>query len=92
MPVATPLPFTVYGTDPFTPGDFYIPFDLSERQEVLYSIVDTTGRSLLTKVLDEVLNQTYQVEPNLNAGIYIQNSDRGEFVLKPIVRQQLISN
>lgn len=70
-PVATSLPYTVYGTDPSTPQDFYITFNLSERQEVAYSIVDVTGRSLLTKELDDVLNQTFQVEPNLSAGIYI---------------------
>jgi hypothetical protein len=70
-PVATTLPYAVYGTDPSTPQDFYITFNLTERQAVAYSIVDVTGRSLLTRELDDVLNQTYQVEPNLSAGIYI---------------------
>jgi len=77
-PVATALPYAVYGTDPSTPEDFYITFNLTERQEVAYSIVDMTGRSLLTKELDDVLNQTYQIEPNLSAGIYILRIRIGE--------------
>ncbi|HTF19437.1 MAG TPA: M43 family zinc metalloprotease [Chryseolinea sp.] len=70
-PVTTDQPFTVYGTDPSTPNDFYITFHLADRQEVSYALLDITGRSLLTTRLTDVLNQTYQVQPPVSAGIYL---------------------
>ncbi|MEJ1242038.1 T9SS type A sorting domain-containing protein [Chryseolinea sp. T2] len=70
-PVAIDQPFTVYGTDPSIPGDFYITFHLGERQDVSYALLDMTGRSLTTVQLSDVLNQTYQVQPPVSAGIYL---------------------
>ncbi|MGC3948406.1 MAG: M43 family zinc metalloprotease [Chryseolinea sp.] len=70
-PVAVVQPFEVYGTDPSVPGDFYITFHLEERQNVSYSLLDMTGRSLSTNMLTDVLNQTFQVKPEVSAGIYL---------------------
>ena len=70
-PVAVEQPFSIYGTDPSSPSDFYITFHLDTRQDVSYSLLDMTGRSLLTTNLTDVLNQTYTVEPIVSAGMYL---------------------
>lgn len=77
-PVATELPYTVYGTDPSSPSDFYITFNLSDRQSVRYSLLDITGRQVLSEDLADVLNQTYQIEPEVSAGVYVLKIQIGD--------------
>jgi hypothetical protein len=67
----TTEPYAVYGTDPSTASDFYITFNLQERQTVKYSIIDMNGRQITTMQLQDVLNQTFQVEPKVSPGIYV---------------------
>jgi len=64
-------PFIVYGTDPASPQDFYITFNLSERQPVKYRIVDVTGKAIISQEWDDVLNQTYHLEPSVSGGMYV---------------------
>ncbi|HEY9045280.1 MAG TPA: choice-of-anchor J domain-containing protein, partial [Ohtaekwangia sp.] len=45
-PNAVKNPFVVYDSDPITPNDFYITFNLSERQPVQYQLVDVMGRQV----------------------------------------------
>lgn len=71
-PLLATKPFVVYGTDPGTPQDFYVTFNLEQRQDVVYNLVDMAGRTIAEQQLPDVLNQTYQVEANtVSTGIYI---------------------
>ncbi len=71
-PLSTSEPFVVYGTDPEGPKDFIITFNLDERNDVTYDLVDMTGRIVLKEELANVLNQTYTVEATgTSTGIYI---------------------
>jgi hypothetical protein len=60
----------VYGTDPAGPRDFYVTFNLADRQDVSYMLVDVNGRQVISEKLNDVLNQTYQIEPNTAGGLY----------------------
>jgi hypothetical protein len=53
--------------------DFYLTFNLPEKQSVQYEVVDTMGRRVVKGVVDDVLNQTYPVrlEDHESEGIYI---------------------
>ncbi|MFZ6010937.1 MAG: choice-of-anchor J domain-containing protein, partial [Bacteroidota bacterium] len=67
--------FSVYGYalgDP-TQNNFKITFNLPERQDVRFSIVDTMGKLLVDHTFPDVLNQTYplDLEGNLTPGLYI---------------------
>lgn len=71
-PVSAAQPFAVYGTDPGSPSDFYITFNLDSTQAVTYELVDMTGRQVAKEQLPEVLNQTYRVDASgSGSGIYI---------------------
>lgn len=70
-PLRPTIPYTLYGTDPSGPQDFYMTFNLDERQRVTYSLVDMTGRTILVNSLEDVLNQTVRVEPGVSGGVYI---------------------
>lgn len=77
-PVAAEPPFSVYGTEPSSPGEFYVTFHLDERHDVSYSLLDMTGRVISTKHLTDVLNQTYELKPQVNAGIYLLRVQIGD--------------
>lgn len=65
-------PFLVYGTDPSTPGSFYITFNLDEPRPVGYEILDVTGRSIASTEVGQVLNQTFLIDAGrVAAGVYI---------------------
>jgi len=71
-PNAVKNPFVVYDNSPLTPSDFYITFNLEERQPVQYELVDIMGRPLTTQTLPDVLNQTYEVNAgSTSTGIYM---------------------
>jgi len=71
-PVAAEQPYSVYGTDPSSPSDFYITFNLDSRQPISYELVDMMGRSVTQEDLSDVLNQTYRVDASGTAsGVYI---------------------
>lgn len=64
-------PFVVYDSDPITPNDFYITFNLAERESVQYELMDTMGRQVVAQQLTDVLNQTYQVNAeHTSTGVY----------------------
>jgi hypothetical protein len=78
-PNAVSNPFVVYDSDPITPKDFYITFNLTERQPVQYELVDVMGRQVVAQQLQDVLNQTYQVNAeNTSSGIYFLRLKIGE--------------
>jgi hypothetical protein len=72
-------PFVVYDSDPITPRDFYITFNLTERQPVQYELMDTMGRQVVAQQLDDVLNQTYEVNAeHTSTGIYFLRLQIGQ--------------
>lgn len=72
-------PFVVYDSDPITPSDFYITFNLTERQSVQYELTDTMGRQVVAQQLDDVLNQTYEVNAeHTSTGIYFLRLQIGQ--------------
>jgi hypothetical protein len=71
-PKSTADRFVVYGTDLASAADFYVTFNLQERQPVSYQLVDVMGKQVMNEDLTEVLNQTYRVAPTgVSAGVYI---------------------
>lgn len=71
-PKTTADPFIVYGTDLASASDFYVTFNLGQRQPVSYQLVDVMGKQVMREDLADVLNQTYRVEPaNISSGVYI---------------------
>jgi hypothetical protein len=77
-PLSATEPFVVYGTGPQSPGDFYITFNLDTRQPVSYELVDAMGKQIVHQELQDVLNQTYQVEAQQAAGLYILRLQIGQ--------------
>ena len=64
--------FLVYGTDPSTPGSFYITFNLEEARPVGYEVIDVTGKTIVATEVGQVLNQTFLIDAGGTAtGIYI---------------------
>ncbi len=70
-PLTIDSPYAVYGTSPAGTDDFIITFNLDDRQTVRYSLTDMSGRELFSQIMDDVLNQTIRVEPEISAGIYL---------------------
>lgn len=72
-------PFIIYGTDLQSPVDFLITFNLDDRQDIVYDLIDVTGRTIVKENLPNVLNQTFQVMPNhVSSGIYIMRIRIGD--------------
>jgi hypothetical protein len=72
-------PFVVYDSDPITPSDFYITFNLAERQSVQYELMDTMGRQIVAQELTDVLNQTYEVNAeHTSTGVYFLRLQIGQ--------------
>jgi hypothetical protein len=72
-------PFVVYDSDPITPSNFYITFNLTERQPVQYELVDVMGKQVVAQQLQDVLNQTYEVNAEKTSnGIYFLRLKIGE--------------
>jgi hypothetical protein len=63
--------FAIYDTDPAGSQSFKITFNLDDRQQVQYAFIDMTGKILNAGTLIDVLNQTYEMSPDLCSGIYI---------------------
>ncbi|MBA4056330.1 MAG: hypothetical protein C0490_16565, partial [Marivirga sp.] len=54
-------------------------FNLNERQDIVYDLIDVTGRTVVKETLSDVLNQTYQVMPrDVGSGIYIMRIQIGD--------------
>ncbi len=74
-PLNAESPFSIYGYDLSNPSNtnLKITFNLAERAEVLYSVVDLLGRVHAQGILHDVLNQTYPLFPEvaLAPGVYI---------------------
>jgi hypothetical protein len=72
QPLAIDELFSVYGTDPTSPSDFYLTFNLPQRENVMYELIDLTGKQLVRSEITTVLNQTFHIAPdNTSAGIYV---------------------
>jgi hypothetical protein len=64
--------YKVYGGETSGVKNFYITFNLENRQSVKYELVDMLGRVVKNKELDDVLNQTYEVDvADASKGIYL---------------------
>lgn len=71
-PTAVEDPFLIYGTTPSDDNDFIITFNLSERSNVTYDVLDITGRTLAHADITDVLNQTYVIDAgHVATGVYI---------------------
>jgi hypothetical protein len=68
-------PFSIYGYRQAEPGqsDLKVTFNLAERQNVQYTVLDAMGKQYAGGVLTDVLNQTYPLElgQQLASGVYI---------------------
>lgn len=64
--------YTVYGSDLESAKNFYITFNLANRQTIACELVDMMGRQVGTKEMTDVLNQTFKIEvENASSGIYL---------------------
>jgi hypothetical protein len=64
--------YVLYGNDFDGPSDFYLAFNLQDRQTVRYEVVDITGRPIGLGEIPDVLDQTYKVGIQVEStGIYI---------------------
>lgn len=65
-------PYYIYNTDPSDPGDFYLTFNLPERQPVHYEVIDIMGQTLVEAEISDVLNQTFLIDAGIvRNGMYI---------------------
>lgn len=73
--IAAEAPYSIYGYDVDSPAtsQLQVTFNLDERSEVEYTIVDMMGKVLGQAHLYDVLNQTYKVDADdqLAAGTYL---------------------
>jgi hypothetical protein len=69
--ISVDQPFSIYDTTPSGDRDFRITFNLPERQMIRYSLTDMAGRVLENQTLDNILNQTLTLEPDVSAGLYL---------------------
>jgi hypothetical protein len=77
-PVEVDQPFSVFGTEPGGDPDFFITFNLNHRSMVNYSMTDMAGRVLYSNQLQDILNQTIQVAPGVNSGMYVLRIQIGD--------------
>jgi hypothetical protein len=72
-PLATTDAFVVYGTEPSGPSDFYVTFNLEDRQDVVvYDLIDISGKQVAGEALHDVLNQTFTIAPqHAPRGLYL---------------------
>lgn len=69
---STHKPYILYGNDLQGPNDFYVLFNLDDRQTVRYELVDIMGKQLTLQELPDVLDQIYKIEVNdVCGGVYI---------------------
>ena len=66
--------YSVYGYDLSNPesSELRITFNLPERQSVRYSVINVAGQLQTDGIIDDVLNQTYPIDPaeRLAPGVY----------------------
>lgn len=66
---------SIYGYDLESPANtsLKIIFNLNQRQDVGYSVVDVMGKTIVSGTFSDVLNQTYplELENNVSPGVYI---------------------
>jgi hypothetical protein len=68
----TPARYTLYKNVLESSKNFYLTFNLDNRQTVDYELVDMTGRQIAAHQLPDVLNQTFKIDvDNANQGIYL---------------------
>jgi hypothetical protein len=62
-----------YNASDVEESDLKITFNLKERQNVQFSVVDALGRTFADGTLENVLNQTWPLEAelNLSSGMYV---------------------
>ncbi|MBA4054069.1 MAG: hypothetical protein C0490_05095, partial [Marivirga sp.] len=64
--------YTLFGNDFEGPTDFYLTFNLKNRQVVRYEVIDIKGRSIGLGEIPDVLDQTYKVDVEAqSSGMYI---------------------
>jgi hypothetical protein len=67
--------FSIYGYDLESPDNtsLNIIFNLNQRQDVGYSVIDVMGKTIVSGTFSDVLNQTYplELENNVSPGMYI---------------------
>lgn len=70
--VHAPVLYTLFGNDFDGPNDFFLKFNLENRQTVRYEVVDVSGKLLGCESIPDVLDQTYKITlGGESSGIYI---------------------
>lgn len=70
-PLQISKPYVIYNSPPFENSDFKITFNLDKKQTVDVLVVDMMGRSVFHTTTYDVLNQTFPIELETTAGVYI---------------------
>lgn len=76
-------PYILYGNDLQGHANFYLSFDLEDRQNVRYQLVDLAGRQIETREFQDVLNQTYRIE--------VKNACKGAYIVRLLIDRQYYS-
>lgn len=63
--------FALYPTLPAKGQEIFLTFNLREREDIAYEVVDMSGRILLQEELPDILNQTIFLAPPAQAGVYV---------------------
>lgn len=89
-PAAIPDLYMLYPNRLDSEKSFYVTFNLPDRQQVAYELVDMTGKQVGSKELPDVLNQTYRIDvESASSGIYLVRLliDNKYYVSKIVVVQ-----
>ena len=76
-------PYVLYGNDLQGHANFYLSFNLEDRQNVRYQLVDLLGKQIETREFQDVLDQTYRIE--------VRNASKGVYIVRLLIDQQYYS-
>lgn len=63
--------FALRMSPPGDPADFYITFNLEERQPVQIDVMNAMGQQVFSAMQPDILNQDFPVDAQLSPGVYI---------------------
>lgn len=70
-PVVIEDQYAIYPNKLDEARNFYLTFNLSRRQSVAYELIDMLGKTISSKELTDVLNQTYKIDVDAGTGVYL---------------------
>jgi hypothetical protein len=88
-PVVIPDLYSLYPNRLEEGRSFYLTFNLSHRHTVAYELIDMLGKTIGSKELTDVLNQTYKVDVDASRGVYLVRLliDHKYYVSRIVVNQ-----